>query len=145
MEVNRYLSMIREKRMAVFLLTAWMAVIFAFSSFPGSSVKYDLPTTLYIERKGAHVFEFLLLALLSWNAFRSFFPKEKIGFALLVAGGFSLLYAFLDETHQLFVPGREGKITDVLFDGAGILCALATIMFFSTHRSGKRRGRRTRG
>lgn len=126
--MNRYLSLIRKKRMAVFLLTVWMAVIFIFSSFPGSPVRYELPTTLYIERKSAHVLEFLLLTFLAWNAFRSFFPKEKIGFILLVAGGFSLLYAFLDETHQLFVPGREGKVTDVLFDSAGILLATLAIM-----------------
>lgn len=131
MRMNRYLSLIREKRMAVFLLTAWMTVIFAFSSFPGSPVRYELPTALYVERKGAHVLEFFLLTFFAWNAFRSFFPKEKIGFTLLVAGGLSLLYAFLDETHQLFVPGRDGKVTDVLFDGGGILLAALAITVFT--------------
>lgn len=127
MQMNRYLALIRKKQTAVFLLAVWMTVIFVFSSFPGSPVRYELPTALYIERKGAHVIEFALLAFFAWNAFRSFFPKEKIGFTLLVAGGFSLLYAFLDETHQLFIPGREGKITDVLFDGGGILLAALAI------------------
>ena len=31
----------------------------------------------------------------------------------------AVAYAVTDEVHQLFVPGRSGRITDVLIDGAG--------------------------
>lgn len=123
--------MIREKRMAAFLLILWMAVIFSFSSFPGSPVKYEMPMSLYVERKGAHVFEFFLLALLAWNALSAFFPKEKKGFLLSIVAMSSLLYAFLDETHQLFVPGREGRLADTLYDSSGIILAIATILFLT--------------
>lgn len=123
--------MIREKRMAAFLLILWMAVIFSFSSFPGSPVKYEMPMSLYVERKGAHVFEFFLLALLAWNALSAFFPKEKKDFLLSIVAMSSLLYAFLDETHQLFVPGREGRLADTLYDGSGIMLAIAAILFLT--------------
>ena len=123
--------MIREKRMAAFLLILWMAVIFSFSSFPGSPVKYEMPMSLYVERKGAHVFEFFLLALLAWNALSAFFPKEKKGFLLSIVAMSALFYAFLDETHQMFVPGREGKLTDILYDSSGILIAIGTILFLT--------------
>ncbi len=123
--------MIREKRMAAFFLVLWMAVIFSFSSFPGSPVKYEMPMSLYVERKGAHVFEFFLLALLAWNALSAFFPKEKKGFLLSIVAMSALFYAFLDETHQMFVPGREGKLTDILYDSSGILIAIGTILFLT--------------
>lgn len=132
-------SVIRRKRVAAFLLVVWMIVIFSLSSFPGSPVKYEMPLWLYLERKGAHVFEFFLLAILAWNALRAFFPKEKREFLLSIAGSTSLLYAFLDEIHQIFVPGREGKLTDILYDGGGIVLAIATVLFLTRKKSSKRK------
>lgn len=125
-----FLSFIREKEAAAFLAVAWMAVIFMLSSFPGSPVKYEMPILLYMERKGAHVFEFFLLSLLAWNALRLFLPREKNGFVILLSATISLSYAVLDETHQIFVPGREGKVTDILFDGTGIFLGMLLVVFF---------------
>lgn len=122
------LSFIKEKERASFLVVLWLGVIFALSSFPGSTVKYEMPLLLYVERKGAHVFEFFLLSLLAWNALRLFLPREKNGFVLLLSAALSLGYAVLDETHQLFVPGREGKVTDLLFDGTGIFLAAILVV-----------------
>lgn len=74
-------------------------------------------------RKAAHFSEYALLAVL-WvvplgcitNA-----NKKRMVAALLL----SILYAASDEIHQLFVPGRDGNVKDVLIDtagaGAGIL------------------------
>lgn len=45
------------------------------------------------------------------------FPLRIPAFAFI----FTVLYAASDEIHQLFVPGREGKVTDVLIDSAGAL------------------------
>jgi VanZ family protein len=40
-----------------------------------------------------------------------------------------ILYAILDEVHQIFIPGRSGEIRDVFIDssgsGTGILAYLA--------------------
>jgi len=103
--------------LALFL---WMAVIFAFSSLHGSSFPTDPPIWYFLERKGAHVFEYALLMLLSFCFFNRFFLKESFWKYLLISGAFSLMYAVTDELHQLFVPYRGAKITDVAIDGLGI-------------------------
>ncbi|MBP9751390.1 MAG: VanZ family protein [Candidatus Moranbacteria bacterium] len=114
------LSFFREKHQALFLLVTWMCVIFVMSSFPGSSVRYEMSLPLLLERKGAHVFEFFVLTMLAYNAFCAFFPKDRSGSLLGLSGALSFLYAFLDETHQMFVPFREGKISDIGIDAIGI-------------------------
>jgi len=130
----RPVSFFRERPWALFLLITWMCVIFVLSSFPGSSVRYEMSLPLYLERKGAHVFEFLVLAMLSWNVFRAFFPKDRSGFLLGLSGAFALLYAFLDEAHQSFVPFREGKFSDVGIDMIGIVLFVGGYAFWNGFR-----------
>lgn len=88
-------------------------------------------TALKIEypvRKAAHMSEYAVLALLLLATFYAYSKREtgvkKIWILSLwsLAGVFS--YACLDEFHQLFVAGREGKFTDVLIDSAGAAAAL---------------------
>ena len=76
----------------------------------------------YLFRKCAHVAEFGVLAMLIWHAIRGYhLPVERrwlwsqAGLAL----GLVLLCAASDEIHQAFVPGRTGRISDVLVDTAG--------------------------
>ena len=33
-------------------------------------------------------------------------------------------YASTDEIHQMFVPGREGKVFDVMIDSCGAFCGI---------------------
>jgi len=42
----------------------------------------------------------------------------------LIAGFISILVALADEYHQVFIPTREGSLTDVLLDVAGIVLAI---------------------
>ncbi len=74
-------------------------------------------------RKAAHFSEYALLAVL-WVVPLGCITKankKRMVAALLL----SILYAASDEIHQLFVPGRDGNVKDVLIDtagaGAGIL------------------------
>ena len=95
-----------------------MGVIFFFSSRP------DLPSNNvdvidFIIKKSAHFTEFFILTLLSYRSAKN----------LQAAVLFSLFYAFSDETHQLFVPGRGGKLTDVAIDAFGISTAFLVINF----------------
>ena len=69
-----------------------------------------------------------VLAALALNAFRLSFPKSRPRAYVTLAAGLSLLYAFSDETHQLFVPGREGKLTDVGIDAIGIAIGVIVVM-----------------
>ena len=94
----------------------WAAVIFAFSSVP--SLNSGLGTWDTILRKGAHMTEFAILALLLVRATGS----------LAWACGLALAYAASDEVHQLFVRGRHGSPVDVAIDAAGIAIGLAALV-----------------
>ncbi len=69
-------------------------------------------------RKGAHMSEYAMLALLLFNALCAFgMPDGKMKYVLTLL--FVAAYAASDEIHQLFIPGRAGSGRDVLIDTAG--------------------------
>lgn len=109
----------------------WMAGIFVGSSIQGSGEHY-FSIRMLIERKGAHVFEYFFLAYLLWKTF-SFEVTDFRRKAFLVFL-ISFLYAATDEIHQLFVFGREGKISDVGIDGIGILIFISALFAFKKIR-----------
>lgn len=103
-----------KKISAWFPVLLWMGVIFFFSSMP------DLPSNKidvldFIFKKSAHMFEFALL--FAWVLRATNGKISILNFSL------PIFWAFLDETHQLFVPGRGGRLTDVLIDILGIFLA----------------------
>jgi len=101
-------------------LIIWMWVIFYFSAQEGSGHQYyDL--RMFIERKNAHVFEYLVLTLLGVRMLK-YLGKPLIK-SIVYATLISLIYAASDEFHQLFVYGREGKLSDVGIDFIGIVLA----------------------
>lgn len=89
----------------------------------------DVDFMTLIVRKGAHFTEYAILGVLTWGLFRALGRergRRAFPTALLVA-----LVPILDELLQLFVPGRSGRLTDVLIDlsgicfGALVACALS--------------------
>jgi VanZ family protein len=78
-------------------------------------------------RKTAHAVEYAILGFLIWRVVRSapawaaHHPERHFRLALL----FAALYAVTDETHQLFVPGRDAAVRDVLLDTFGAALGLA--------------------
>lgn len=101
-------------------LILWCVLIYYLS---GISKTADIgPTywTNFIAKKIAHLFEYAILAILSYRAFN----KSSL-FAFI----FTLLYAFSDEWHQQFVPFRESRIRDVVIDGIGALLGLCLIKY----------------
>jgi VanZ family protein len=105
----------------------WLGVIFYFSSLPGSAYPTFRPELL-LERKGAHVGEYIILTGLIFRIVNLYLEKKNR--AIAMAAVFSLAFAVSDEVHQLFVPGREGKISDVGIDGIGILICVGVIYFW---------------
>ncbi len=126
---------------------AWYAVIFAFSAQTGEEsgrlsgavarrsigllgelgeifeTDWDafLLLTFFV-RKAAHMsIYFILAALLFYALWRSGL-RPRPGMAAAV--GLCALLAGLDEFHQTFVPGRDGKLSDVLIDLSGGVCFL---------------------
>lgn len=100
-----------------------MGIIFYFSSQPAGSPslqKFPLPAGL-----GHFVGYFLLAGLLyralAGNLFQWNFHTAKQ--VLLI----SVLYGISDEIHQLYVPGRNASVLDVITDGAGAATSLAVI------------------
>ena len=81
---------------------------------------YDLLS--FLVRKAAHMGVFFvltgLLLFALWRLGTS--PRTQAGLSL----GLCALLAGLDEFHQTFVPGRDGKLPDVLIDLGGGVCFL---------------------
>ena len=74
--------------------------------------------TLHVPiRKAAHFSEYALLAVL-WVVPLGCTTKDnkkRMAAALLLC----IIYAASDEIHQLFVPGRDGNVKDVIIDSVG--------------------------
>lgn len=77
-------------------------------------------------RKYAHIFEFFCLGVTC-----SLFFSElniKLSRAAVNSFVFSFVYACTDEFHQLFVPGRSGRFSDVCIDLAGAIPGIAAVI-----------------
>jgi VanZ family protein len=90
-----------------------------------------------VVRKGAHVTEFAIFALLVWNAIRR--PRRKdprpwLWREALEALWFAILYAATDEFHQTFIPSREGCLRDVCIDTSGAIAGLLLLWAFGRWR-----------
>lgn len=145
-----------------FLTASWIVFLFYLSSETGeqSSARSsealnnvrlifgeDIFVTEDMLRKLAHVIEFSILTVLSFIAVRF---TNKISFIrsyaespvkliksdnemyIAISLWMSLLTAVVDEYHQLFVDGREGKMRDVLVDAIGIIIVLIVIRIIFT-------------
>ena len=113
----------------------WMGAIFWGSS------RSTLPSSLGAQsasgdwlRNATHMAEYAILAALAYRALRRGAAREpslSLGAlrwkATLLALALSLGYAFLDEAHQVFVPGRQFALADMALDLAGALLSLGMI------------------
>ncbi len=143
-----------KKILSLVLLVLWMSCIFAFSAQPAeaSSALSDRVKAMVVQiverifpsaidatesadesgflitliRKSAHFLAYLVLGILAlwtfscWGA-----PKRYVfSFALCV------LYAASDEIHQIFVPGRAGRLFDVFIDSMGASLGLLTVFLY---------------
>lgn len=73
-------------------------------------------------RKLAHMTEFAVMGFLLTNAIKLCVgsqEKKRYGTGAVFAWTLCAFAALLDETIQLFIPGRSGEITDVWIDSAG--------------------------
>jgi len=117
----------------------WMAVVFTASAdsnsvrhsriiapllrwlFPGISEE-TIGLIVLVLRKCAHLTEYAILAFLAWRALRKPIWPDPRPWSWRLAGWSILLvavYASSDEIHQIFVPGREAAVHDVVIDTIG--------------------------
>ena len=81
----------------------------------------------FLVRKTAHFGLYSALGFGLYGSLRSFRQWRAPPFRTAVIIGAA--YAALDELHQRFVPGRAGRLTDVLLDSCGVLFGVAVAWF----------------
>lgn len=77
----------------------------------------------FVIRKGAHFSEYAMLIFLASRMAMAWWGRGPRSFA--VTCGIWLCAPLVDETIQLFTPGRAGMLTDVLIDCSGGFVGLA--------------------
>lgn len=113
----------------------------ALSFFQDLFLSLGLPFELsnFIIRKAAHFSEFAVLGILT--ALTLYAYTGKTIKYLITTFFICLATAVTDETIQLFVPGRSGRIQDVLIDFAGSFCGIAIVtlilLLLVRHRKSK--------
>ena len=115
-----------------------LAISRFFPSVPNSEPNLLLLARLeFLLRKTAHVTEYtiLYLTVLLGLSPRKFSRKRWALTAFLI----TVCYACTDEFHQLFVPGRAGRFSDVLIDssGAALIRVLAPMFWRHGNESGQ--------
>ena len=153
-KVEEKFGMVLFRNLAGVLAIVWMCIIFAFSAQPkeesgavSASFTYHMVsstrTFFHLDlsdarvkeisdaiegfiRKVAHMAEFGVLSVLLYM----WIGQWEVGFLRrgATAFGATAVYAATDEIHQLFVPGRAGRFSDVCIDSAG---ALAGVIVFA--------------
>lgn len=118
----------KHKSASVIILILIAIEIFFFSSLPGVPGAGGNP---WIAR-GYH---FTIFFLLSFFLLVTVKGNKKIKpsyiFAVLLI---SVIYSFLDEFHQMFVPGRDANIVDILTDTLGIVSSIVIYSYISRKR-----------
>lgn len=127
------------KIISIVLLVAVMVTIFLLSHQNGeeSSQTSGFVTKLlntifrgnapeFIVRTFGHFSEFAALGFLLNNCLYAFTEKRKP----LICIALSWAYAWTDEIHQIFIPGRAFQISDLLVDLAGIIVGSVIIHIF---------------
>lgn len=128
------------KRALYWALTiAWMGLIFALSAQPQlPEVGEEDSFWNTFAHKGAHIVVFAVLAGLYYRLLGIYLPlaKQELGGLALCA---AVLYGLVDELHQMYVPGRTGRLPDVVVDAVGAALAIAGMMRLETHQRLSRR------
>ncbi|HZJ57354.1 MAG TPA: VanZ family protein [Clostridia bacterium] len=143
----------KAKRHAWILPILWMGVIFIFSHQAGEEsaglsggvtqviltfaegigIRLDEVRFHGIVRVMGHFIIFFVLGQLWYITLR--IRGKSPNHASIIAFLLCIGYAFFDELHQYFVPGRACELSDVLVDGAG--AGVAIIIGWLTQFSGR--------
>ena len=102
----------KHKKLNIFAVFIWCALIFMGSSFEGNSLPPQISTASII----LHTLEYMILSILLYPLF-GFYP------ALFL----STFYGVTDEIHQLFVVGRFFSFSDI---GADFFGSFLGVMLF---------------
>lgn len=135
------------RKIHLFLPLLWMVVIFMLSQQPASissgqsgvfveQLHYIAPSIdqqllTFLVRKGAHIFAYFVLGILTFNAlWRVDLSKLKFNYPVGLSIIVCALYAVSDEFHQLFVSGRSGELRDIMIDSCAAIVGVFIISIF---------------
>ncbi len=110
----------------------WCGVIFFFSSMPSIRTPFLIWWDVLIKKTG-HLSEYAVLYTLLVRALYNSATNLSHKQIYVLAIFFGLSYAFSDEIHQYFTPGRQPAIMDVGIDLMGMLIALKLIIYIKNH------------
>ena len=84
-------------------------------------------------RKIAHFSIYMILAIFTYMFIeelniKSKSEKERLRKNILYTCIFCIIYAIFDEIHQIYVPGRTGKVIDVIIDTLGACMGITIIL-----------------
>ena len=125
----------------------WMAVIFMLSHQSASissgqsgvfveqlhhiAPSVDQQLLTFLVRKGAHIFAYFVLGILTFNALRRInLSKFKFNRPAVLSIIVCALYAASDEFHQLFISGRSGEIRDIMIDSCAAMAGVFVVSIF---------------
>lgn len=125
----------------------WMALIFMLSQQPASissgqsgvfveqlrhiTPSVDQQLLTFLVRKGAHIFAYFVLGILTFNAlWRVDLSKFKFNSPAILSIIVCALYAASDEFHQLFIIGRSGELRDIMIDSCAAMIGVFIISIF---------------
>lgn len=94
----------------------WMGVLFGLSAIPNLSTPSLPSRSDWVAHFGVYA---ILAVNMVWGRIRS---GGRPSLAILFLIG--VLYAFSDEWHQSFVPGRSPAASDLVFDAIGLAVGL---------------------
>ncbi len=97
----------------------WMGFIFYLSS-RHQTITTHVYAYDFMTLKTFHIIEYFILNFLVFRSLYFRNNKKNMKQAIYVATVFSVLFAFSDEVHQVFVMNRTGCFRDTLIDSIGI-------------------------
>lgn len=100
----------------------WAMLIFLGSSIPSLKVTEDSLLQNLINITG-HLFEYFVLTYLLMRSYKQSGASDRK--IIIYSFTLAILYAFLDEIHQFYVPGRMMDIKDLYIDSLGAFMAVA--------------------
>lgn len=134
-----------------FPVLLWMGVIFFLSTDMGSAahtsrilepllrwLKPDISAAAleqahFLVRKGGHLSEYALLAILWWRVLMHVHAEGVVRsawFCALMALFIATAYAATDEYHQTFVASRGASVHDVMIDSCGALLGVVLVLLW---------------
>jgi VanZ family protein len=118
----------------------FIALIYAILIFIISSLPQITPPSLGFKLEDK-VYHFIEYSIFSFLLFLAFFKAQK-GFlrnkVFLLSSLIGIIYAYSDEFHQRFVPGRTYDLYDFLADCLGIILIQAILWVYQEWKNRKR-------